>query len=62
MTALHGADSAVGVLGDRAVEWIRQRLAGSPVGVIGDKPSLDVALAGSINDAGLGLDGAWQHF
>ena len=62
MTALHGADSAVGDLGDRAVEWIRQRLAGSPVGVIGDKPSLDVALAGSINDAGLGLDGAWQHF
>ena len=62
MTALHGADSAVGDLGDRAVEWIRRRLAGSPVGVIGDKPSLDMALAGSINDGGLGLDGAWQHF
>ncbi|MEO8267662.1 MAG: pyridoxal-dependent decarboxylase [Ilumatobacteraceae bacterium] len=62
MTGLHGADSAVGDLGDRAVEWIRQRLATSPVGVIGDKPSLDVALAGSINDAGLGLDHAWQQF
>ena len=59
---LHGTDSAVGDLGDRAVEWIRQRLASSPVGVIGDKPSLDAALAGSINDAGLGLDGAWRHF
>ena len=59
---LHGTDSAVGDLGDRAVEWIRQRLASSPVGVIGDKPSLDAALAGSINDAGLGLDGAWRNF
>jgi hypothetical protein len=59
---LHGTDSSVGDLGDRAFEWIRQRLASSPVGVIGDKPALDAALAGSINDAGLGLDGAWQHF
>ena len=62
MTALHGTDSAVGDLGDRAVEWIRQRLASSPVGVIGDKPALDAALSGSIDDAGLGLDHAWQLF
>ena len=61
-SVLHGADSTVGDLGDRAVEWIRRRLASSPVGVIGDKPMLDAALAGSINDAGLGLDGAWQQF
>ena len=42
---LHGADSAVGDLADRAAEWIKQRLANSPIGVIGDKPSLDTALA-----------------
>ena len=60
--SLHGADSDVGDLGDRAVAWIRQHLSHSPVGVIGDKPSLDAALAGSVTDAGLGLDGAWQRF
>ena len=63
MTALlHGATSAVGDLDRRAVEWIKQRLVNSPVGVIGDKPSLDAALAGSVTDAGLGLDEAWQRF
>jgi aromatic-L-amino-acid decarboxylase len=59
---LHGDGSDVGDLANRAVEWIKQHLTHSPVGVIGDKPSLDVALAGSVTDAGLGLDGAWQRF
>jgi aromatic-L-amino-acid/L-tryptophan decarboxylase len=59
---LHGDDSDVGDLASRAVDWIKQHLTHSPVGVIGDKPSLDVALAGSVTDAGLGLDGAWQRF
>ncbi|HEY5423280.1 MAG TPA: pyridoxal-dependent decarboxylase [Ilumatobacteraceae bacterium] len=59
---LHGASCDVGDLGDRAVAWIRGHLEGSPVGVIGDKPALDAALAGSITDAGLGLDQAWQRF
>ena len=59
---LHGPNSAVGDLDRRAVEWIKERLANSPVGVIGDKPSLDIALAGSVTDAGLGLDQAWQQF
>jgi glutamate/tyrosine decarboxylase-like PLP-dependent enzyme len=59
---LHGADSAVGDLSDRAVEWITARLARSPLGVIGDKADLDAVLAGSITDGGLGIDGAWQHF
>jgi aromatic-L-amino-acid decarboxylase len=60
--SLHGADSTVGDLADRAVEWIKQRLANSPIGVIGDKPTLDAALAGSVSDRGLGLDQAWQCF
>jgi aromatic-L-amino-acid/L-tryptophan decarboxylase len=60
--SLHGVDSDVGDLGERAVEWIKQRLANSPVGVIGDKPSLDAALAGSVSDNGLGLDQAWLRF
>ena len=59
---LHGDDSAVGDLADRAVNWIKHRLANSPVGVIGDKPSLDAALAGSLTDAGLGLEQAWKQF
>ncbi|MBK5331204.1 MAG: aspartate aminotransferase family protein, partial [Ilumatobacteraceae bacterium] len=59
---LHGDDSDVGDLANRAVDWIKQHLTHSPIGVIGDKPSLDAALAGSVTDAGLGLDGAWQRF
>jgi aromatic-L-amino-acid/L-tryptophan decarboxylase len=60
--ALHGTASAVGDLDRRAVEWIKQRLANSPVGRIGDKAALDAALDGSVTDAGLGLDQAWQRF
>ncbi len=59
---LHGDASDVGDLADRAVAWIKRRLTESPVGVIGDKASLDAALAGSLSDAGLGLDRAWEHF
>ncbi|HZX55410.1 MAG TPA: pyridoxal-dependent decarboxylase, partial [Ilumatobacteraceae bacterium] len=59
---LHGPDAKVGDLGDRAVAWINDHLVGSPVGVIGDKPVLDAALGGSVTDAGLGLDRAWECF
>jgi len=59
---LHGPDSDVGDLGERTVAWINNHLLGSPVGVIGNKPALDRALAGSVTDAGLGLDQAWQCF
>ena len=61
-TPLHGASSDVGDLAERAAAWIELRLASSPVGIVGDKPSLDAALAGSITDAGVGLDGAWDQF
>ena len=59
---MHGAQSATGNLDERAVQWIRNRLAGSGVGVVGNKGQLDVALAGSITEDGLGLDGAWDMF
>jgi aromatic-L-amino-acid decarboxylase len=59
---LHGANSAIGDLPERAVAWIHARLASSPVGVVGVKHQLDAQLAGSITDAGLGLDGAWHQF
>ncbi|HEY4610139.1 MAG TPA: pyridoxal-dependent decarboxylase [Ilumatobacteraceae bacterium] len=59
---LHGPDAKVGDLGERAVAWINDHLVGSPVGVIGDKPVLDAALGGSVTDAGLGLDRAWECF
>jgi aromatic-L-amino-acid/L-tryptophan decarboxylase len=60
--SLHGADSAIDDLPARAVAWMRARLAHSPVGVVGDKRWLDSQLAGSITDAGLGLDEAWRQF
>jgi aromatic-L-amino-acid/L-tryptophan decarboxylase len=59
---LHGDGAAVGDLADRAVDWIKQRLADPSVGVIGEKRSLDAALAGSLTEAGLGLDKAWKSF
>lgn len=59
---LHGPTAAVGELAARATEWMRDRLAHSPAGVIGDKGSLDAGLAGSITEAGLGADGAWEMF
>ena len=61
-TPLHGAANGTGDLDERAIRWMRQRMASSGVGVIGDKARLDADLAGSITDAGLGLDDAWQMF
>ena len=60
--ALHGPDAAVGDLGERVVGWMRARIVGSEVGVIGDKGWLDTNLAESITDAGLGVDAAWRLF
>ena len=59
---LHGNESAAGEIAERAVEWIKQRITSSPIGVIGNKPILEAALAGSISDRGLGADEAWQRF
>jgi glutamate/tyrosine decarboxylase-like PLP-dependent enzyme len=59
---LHGPGSATGDLSDRASEWIRARLAHSPVGVVGDKHDLDAQLAATITEEGLGLDAAWECF
>ena len=59
---LHGPAAAVGDLATRATEWMRARLAHSPVGVIGDRGALHVGLDGSITEAGLGLDDAWGLF
>ena len=59
---LHGSPGAIGDVPERAVEWIKQRLTASPLGVIGDKPYLDAALGDSITDAGLGPEHAWERF
>lgn len=59
---MHGSSSSTGDLGERATQWIRDRIAHSGVGVIGDKTLLDTDLAGSITEPGLGLDGAWNVF
>ncbi|MDO8362825.1 MAG: aminotransferase class V-fold PLP-dependent enzyme [Actinomycetota bacterium] len=59
---LHGPGAATGDLATRAAAWMRARLKGSEVGVIGDKGWLDANLAGSITDEGLGLDDAWRVF
>ncbi|MEI7546681.1 MAG: aminotransferase class I/II-fold pyridoxal phosphate-dependent enzyme [Actinomycetota bacterium] len=59
---LHGAGAATGDLDARAVQWIRQRLAGTGTGVVGDREALDEGLRGAITDAGLGVDRAWHLF
>ncbi|MDO8389619.1 MAG: aminotransferase class V-fold PLP-dependent enzyme [Actinomycetota bacterium] len=59
---LHGPGAATGDLEARAVRWIQHRLAGTGAGVVGDPGALTAALAGSVTDAGLGLDGAWRMF
>lgn len=59
---LHGAPGALGDVPERMVEWITQRLTASPLGVVGDKTFLDGALAGCIDDTGLGPDDAWSCF
>jgi aromatic-L-amino-acid/L-tryptophan decarboxylase len=59
---LHGASGALGDVPDRMVEWIKQRLVASPLGVVGDKSVLDHALLGLISDAGVGPEDAWRCF
>ena len=59
---LHGPLAATGDLEARAVAWIRGRLAGVGPGVSGDPTTLTRALAGSVTEDGLGLDGAWRTF
>ena len=59
---LHGAPGALGDVPDLAVEWIKHRLTASPLGVVGDKNFLDGALAGSIDDDGLGPGDSWTCF
>ncbi len=61
-TGLHGPEHSAGDLDERAIAWIRHRIAGSDVGVIGDKGWLDANLAESLTDQGLGIDRAWQMF
>lgn len=59
---MHGADAPIGDLADRAVAWIRDRIAGAPLGRVGDRRALQLALDGAISDEGLGLDAAWSLF
>lgn len=59
---LHGREHSAGDLDERAIGWIRQRLAGTGVGVIGDKDWLDRKLAECITDQGLGVADAWEMF
>lgn len=59
---LHGAQHATDDLDMRAVAWIRDRLTGTGVGVLGERAWLDEHLAGSITDKGLGVADAWKVF
>ena len=60
--SLHGSSSDTGDLATRAAAFIVDRLRGTGVGTVGDKSVLERELAGSITDAGLGLDAAWSRF
>ncbi|CAN5428926.1 aminotransferase class V-fold PLP-dependent enzyme [soil metagenome] len=59
---LHGAQHSTDDLDLRAVAWIRDRLTGTGVGVLGERAWLDANLADSITNQGLGVDGAWKVF
>lgn len=59
---LHGPHHTAGDFEQRAIAWIRDRLQGTGVGVNGDREWLDKNLEGSITDAGLGVEEAWQVF
>ncbi|MCE9623194.1 MAG: aminotransferase class V-fold PLP-dependent enzyme [Actinomycetia bacterium] len=59
---LHGAQHSADDLDQRAVAWIRDRLTGTGVGVLGERAWLDKNLAGSITDKGLGVADAWKVF
>jgi len=59
---LHGAQHSTDDLDQRAVAWIRDRLTGTGVGVLGERAWLEKNLAGSISDKGIGLDDAWKVF
>lgn len=59
--SLHGAGAAAG-LSDLAAAWIRDRLGGTGPGVVGDPAALGAALAGSLGEAGLGVEAAWATF
>jgi aromatic-L-amino-acid/L-tryptophan decarboxylase len=59
---MHGPTSGIGDLADRAARFIADRLHGTGVGVVGDRAALEAQLAGTITDAGLGLDDAWNVF
>jgi len=62
MTApLHGPDAVPG-LGALATDWIRDRLGGTPPGVVGDPVALGAALRGGLTDHGLGVDDGWRVF
>ena len=59
---LHGAQHSTDDLDQRAVAWIRDRLTGTGVGVLGERAWLDKNLADSITDKGLGVADAWKVF
>jgi glutamate/tyrosine decarboxylase-like PLP-dependent enzyme len=59
---LHGPAHGAGDLDERAIRWMRDRIAHSAVGRVGDRAALDVGLRDSITDAGHGLDDAWRLF
>ncbi len=59
---IHGPDAPIGDLAERATAWIRDRIAGAPLGRVGDRAALRAALGGAICDAGIGLERSWALF
>ena len=59
---IHGPDSDVGDLAEKAVAFIRERLSAAPLGRSASIAEMEEGLAGAITDNGEGVDGAWRRF
>ncbi len=59
---IHGPDAPLGDLAASVSAFIADRVRQSPLGSTATAATMDGLLAGTITDAGLGTDAAWQRF
>ena len=58
---IHGPHAEVGWLADLATSWMKARIGHAPLGRTAAPADVSALLAGSITDAGVGLDLSLIH-